>query len=57
MHAQNLLSANNIGQINVNLPIKATGAQQGAIEHVRTIRCGDDDDPFLRFETIHLHEQ
>src|SRR5688572_622307 len=57
VNAQDLLAADDVGKIDVNLAVKAARAQQRGVQYVRTIRRGDDDDTFLRVEAVHLDEQ
>ena len=57
MDAQNFFAAFHVGQIDRDLAIETTGTQQRGIEHIGTVRGGDDDDAFLRVEAVHLHEQ
>ena len=57
MHAKNFLATFHVGQINGDLPIETARTQQRGIEHIRTVRRRDDNDAFLRVETIHLDEQ
>src|SRR3712207_7270607 len=40
-----------------DLAVETAGAEQGRIEHVRTVGRRDDDDAFVRLEAVHLDEQ
>jgi hypothetical protein len=54
---QNRLASAHVRQIHRDLAVKTTGPQQRRIQHIRTVRRRDDDDAFLRVETVHLDEQ
>ena len=56
MHFQDLLTTANIWQANYNLTVKATWTQQRRVQYVRTVSCGDNDNTFVTFETIHLNQ-
>jgi hypothetical protein len=43
-----------VGFINEHLPIEASGAEQGRVEHLGTIRGAHDDDGLARIEAVHL---
>src|SRR5439155_11787902 len=45
------------GQVNGDLAIETPRPQQRGIKYIWAVRGGDDDDAFLRIETVHLHEQ
>src|SRR6202041_2956485 len=57
MHAQNFFAPAHIRTAHYDSPVKATGAQQRRIQHVRTVRRGHQNDAFVRFEPVHLHQQ
>ena len=57
VHAQDLLAAGGVGQVDGDLAVEATGAQQGGVEHVDAVGRGDDDDVFVGGEAVHLDEQ
>jgi hypothetical protein len=38
-------------------PVEAPGPEQSRVEHVRAVGGGDEDDPLVRLEAVHLHEQ
>ena len=42
--AKHLLTLIQIGQIHVNLAVKASGTQQGLIQHIHTVGGGQDND-------------
>ena len=39
------------------LAVKTARAEQCRIKNVRAVCCGDQDNPFIGFKTIHLHQQ
>lgn len=55
MEHQTLLSS--IGQGELNFTIQTTGAQQGGIQRVRSVRSHDDLDRRSLVETVHLIQQ
>ena len=57
MHPQDLLAPLHVGQIHRDLPIETARTQQRRIENVRPVRGCDQNDAFVRFETVHLDEQ
>ena len=56
MHAEDFLTAFDIGERDGDLTVKATGPQERGVEHVVAVRGGDDDDAFLRVEAVHLDQ-
>ena len=54
---QNVVTALDIGQTDVHLPVKAAGAQQRVIENVGAVRRRHDDDALVVVEAVHFHEQ
>jgi hypothetical protein len=54
---QNFFASFHVRQIDGDLAIETSGPQQGRIQNIGAVRCGDDDHAFLRIEAIHLHEQ
>jgi hypothetical protein len=54
---ENPLAAAQVGRVDDDLPVEPTRAQQRRIEHVGTVRRGDEDDAFVALEAVHLHEQ
>ena len=57
VHAQDLLAAAHVRQRHDDLAVEAARAQQRRIEHIRTVRGGDDDDALVAFEAVHLDQQ
>ena len=54
---EDLVPALEVGTVDHDLPVEATGAQQRRIKHVRAVGRRHDDDVVLDVETVHLHEQ
>ena len=42
---------------NDNPAVEAPGPKQGRVEHVRPVGGGDQDDPFIALETVHLDQE
>ncbi len=57
MNFKDLLATANIRQTDIHLAIEATGAQQGLIEHIGTIRCRDNNNAVVCFEAVHFNQQ
>ena len=57
MHAQNLFPAAHIRVTYDYAPVKAPRTQQCRVKHVRTIGRRHENDAFIRFETVHFHQQ
>ncbi len=57
MHLENLLPAEQVGEVDRDLAVKAPRTQQGRVEDVRTVGGGDNDDSLVGAETVHLHQQ
>ena len=57
VHAQDRLAALDVGQADVDLAVKAAGAQQGFVEDVRAVGGGHDDDAVVGVEAVHLDKQ
>ena len=54
---KHLLASDDIGSGHNNLPVEAAWTQKRRIEHVGAVRRGNQDDAFVRFETVHLDKQ
>ena len=54
---QDGLTAPDVGQTHIDLPVKAARAQQGGVQDVLAVGGGQDDDPLVRAEAVHLHQQ
>ncbi len=57
MDTQDFATATVIGTINGDLTVKATRTQQGGIEDIRTVGCGNDDHAGVAFKAIHFGEE
>src|SRR4051812_39659809 len=57
MDFQNCLATADIGQIDHDLTIKSSGAEQGRVKDIRPVRGSDDDDAFLSIKAVHLNQQ
>ena len=57
MHFEDRLAAAQIRIANRDLPVEAAGTEQRRIEDVLAVRGGDDDNPLVRLEAVHLDEQ
>ena len=57
MNAENLLAALDVRLVDEHLPIEASRAEQGRIEHLGTIRRAHDDDALARIEAVHLRQE
>ncbi|OQA28829.1 MAG: hypothetical protein BWY59_00654 [Verrucomicrobia bacterium ADurb.Bin345] len=54
---QDRLAALQHRHINHDLPVETAGPEQRLVQHVGPVRGGDDDNAFLRVETVHFHQQ
>ena len=43
--------------VDQDLPVKPPRAQKGGVQDFRPVGGGHDDDPFVRFESVHLHQK
>ena len=57
MDLQNFQTTPDIGVRNHHLTIKTTRAQEGRVENIGTVGRGNQNDAFIRLETIHLNQQ
>ena len=57
MNLEHFLSLVEVGQVDMDLSIEASGTQQGGVEHVGTVGGRQDDHTAVRSETVHLREQ
>ena len=57
MKLKNVLTTGQVGQLNGNTAIKTTGAQQGRVEAVGAVSCGEDNDTLMVVEAVHLSQQ
>ena len=56
MHIENLLTAADIGQGHIDLPVKTPRTQQGCVKNVGTIGGGHHDHSHIGLEAIHLNQ-
>ena len=57
MDTEDLLASLDVGKSHGDLAVETSGTQEGGIEDVGTVRRGDDDDPVLGVESVHLDEE
>ena len=57
MNLEDRLAAAQVGQVDHDLAIEPTRPQQGPVEHVGPIRRGQEDDPRVGLEAVHLDQQ
>ena len=57
MDFEDSLSALDIRQADINLPVKPAGTQQSIIQNIGTVGSCHDDDAFVIAETVHLHKE
>ena len=57
VNLENPFAPLDIGSGHHDLAVEATGPQKRRIEHVGTVGGGDQNDAFIRFETVHLDQQ
>ena len=56
VHVQNLLTATNIGQRDIHLPVKTAGAQQRLIKNVGAVGGSHHDHAQIGLEAVHFHQ-
>ena len=52
--AENRLAPGYVGQVHLDLPVEAARAEQRRVEDLGAVRCGDEDDPAVGLEAVHL---
>ncbi len=57
VHPQDGLAALHVGGVHRDLPVEPARAQQRRVEDVRPVGGGDQDDPALGVEAVHLDEE
>ena len=57
MDVEDLFAALDVGVRHRHLAVETARAQQRRVEHVLAVGGGDDDDAFVRFEPVHLHQE
>ena len=54
---EDLLALVEVGQLDVDLSVEASGTQQGFVEHIGAVGGGQDDHAAVRPEAVHLREE
>jgi hypothetical protein len=54
---EDLPPAADVGSVNGDVSIESARSHQGAVEHVRPVRTGEDDDVLVRPKPVHLYQQ
>ena len=57
VHLEDALAALEVGRVDADLAVEATGTQQRGVEDVGTVRRRDEDDVRLGVEAVHLDEE
>ena len=57
MDFQDGLAAVDIRPVHQDLPVETSRAEQGRVQDLRAVGGGHDDDPFVGFESVHLHQE
>ena len=57
VHPQDLLAAPQVGTIDHDLAVEASGADQRRVQDVGTVGGGHDDHALVGVETVHLHQE
>jgi hypothetical protein len=57
MHAQDAFAPLDVRRVNDDLPVEAARTEQRGVEHIRTVRRGQQDHAVVRLEAVHLDEQ
>jgi hypothetical protein len=57
VHLEDAFAALHVRPVDDDLAVEAARTQQRGIEHVGTVRRGDEDDALVRVEAVHLDEQ
>ena len=57
MHGKDAFTALHIGTGNDHAAVKAAGTEQGRIQNVGPVRCGNQDHAFVGFEAVHFNKQ
>ena len=54
---EDLETSAQIGPRHDNTSIKTSRSQESGVEHIGPVRRGDQDDPLVTLETVHLHQK
>ena len=57
MHLEHRLALVQVGQIDMDLTVEASGTQQRLVQDVSTVRGGHDDDTAVGAKAVHLRQQ
>ncbi len=57
MDLQDLLAPTNIWQSDHDLTVKSARAQQRRIQYVRSVGCGNHNDPIIQLKAVHFDQQ
>ena len=57
MDAEDFFAAAHVGEVDRDLAVETAGAEEGGVEDVGAVGCGDDDDAVLRVEAVHLDKE
>ena len=57
MNLQNFFTAPEVREAHHNLAVKAARAEESLVEHIRTVRGGNQNHAFVSGEAVHFHEQ
>ncbi|OAH64144.1 hypothetical protein AYJ66_17275 [Dietzia cinnamea] len=57
MYLQYSFTACNIRTVYCDLAVKTSWTQQCWVKDIRSVRCGNDDDPLVGTESIHFYKQ
>ena len=57
MYVEDCNAFGQIGEIDVDLTVETSGAQQSLVEHVDTVGRGENDDTGVRAEAVHFRQQ
>ena len=57
VHLQNAQAARQVRTVDDDLTVETTRTKKGGVQHVRTVRRRDDDDPRVLLEAVHFHQQ
>ena len=57
MNSQDFFTALDVWIGHGHLTVKATRAQQGWVQNITAVCCGQDDDTFVGFKTVHFNQQ
>ena len=57
MNGQDFFTALDVWVWHGHLTVKTTRAQQGGVQNITAVGCGQDDHTFVRLKTVHLNQQ